>query len=328
MTDVLEQISVKPLSPADLEAVIAIDKAASGASRRGYFEKRLDAAVENPKEYVFVGAFDKSKLTGFAFAKLVTGEFGKKGASASLDAIGIDPAYGLQGLGQKTLDEVEAVLRSKGVTSLTSQINWNQWPVLSFFAHAGFKMAPGVVLTRSTSELPQELQEDPSDNAEELDYSSPDGDAGNALSRDRIPVRSMLVDDLTKIISIDAEITESDRTDYFNRMQVENLDQTGVRVSLVAEQDGFPVGFIMARMDFGEFGRTSAEAVMDSIGVDPGFQGQGVGHALMAKLMVNLAILQVESVRTEVNWQDTALIRYFSSVGFTKAQRIALIKSL
>lgn len=327
MTDKLEQISVKPLSPQDLDAVIEIDKAASGISRRGYFEKRLLAVVNQPAEYVFVGAYAGDKLVGYAFAKLVSGEFGKTGASASLDAIGIDRSFGMQGVGQKILDEVEAVLHHKGVTSLTSQINWDQWPVLSFFAHAGFQMAPGIVLSRSTSELPQKLEEDPADDLDEVDFSSPDGDAGNALSHDRIPVRSMEASDLAKVISIDAKNSGSDRTGYYTRKYDDNVNHAGVRVSLVAEQDGFPVGFIMARVDFGEFGRTSAEAVMDSLGVDPGYHSQGVGHALMAKLMVNLAILQVDTVRTEVNWQDPALISYFSSVGFEKAQCISLVKS-
>ena len=327
MTDTLEQFSIKPLSPQDLNAVITIDTAVSGVSRRGYFEKRLRAATENPREYVFVGAFNGDILAGFAFAKLVSGEFGKSGASASLDAISIDPEHGLRGLGQKILDEVEAVLHHKGVTTLTSQINWDQWPVLSFLAHSGFKIATGIVLTRSTNAIVQELDKDPAEDADELDYSSPDGDASNALSHDRIPVRSMKADDLAKIISIDSKNSGSDRTGYFTSKQEENLNQSGVQVSLVAEQDGFPVGFIMARVDFGEFGRTNAEAVMDSLGVDPGFQGQGIGHALMAKLMVNLAILRVDTVRTEVDWQDTALISYFSSVGFEKAQCISLIKS-
>ncbi len=327
MTETLEQISVKPLSPQDLNAVVAIDKAASGVSRRGYFEKRLLAVINQPGEFAFVGAYAKDRLVGFAFAKLVTGEFGKSGASASLDAIGIDQNFGLQGVGQKILDEVEAVLRHKGVTSLTSQINWDQWPVLSFFAHAGFRMAPGIVLNRTTSELPQELEDDPADDINEVDFSSPDGDAGNALSHDRVPVRSMEASDLAKVISIDAKNSGSDRTDYYTRKYDDNANHAGVRVSLVAEQDDFPVGFIMARVDFGEFGRTNAEAVMDSLGVDPGFQGQGIGHALMAKLMVNLAILRVDTVRTEVNWQDVALISFFRSVGFEKAQCISLIKT-
>ena len=108
----------------------------------------------------------------------------------------------------------------------------------------------------------------------------------------------------------------------------ENLHQSGVQASLVAEQDGYPVGFIMARVDFGEFGRTSAEAVMDALGVDPGYVGQGIGKALMAKLMANLGALEVETVRTQTDWDDTGLIGYFSTTGFSPAQRIVLGKTL
>ncbi|MDF1717747.1 MAG: GNAT family N-acetyltransferase [Antarcticimicrobium sp.] len=326
MTPTAADIRLKPLTPDDLEAVIAIDTATSGTSRRGYFEKRLTAAIERPQDYVFVGLSADGVLVGFAFAKVVSGAFGQTGASASLDAIGVSPDHGMQGFGHKLLAEVESVLRHKGVTTLASQIDWPEQPILSFMAHAGFVLAPRLVLSRPTREIAVDLEDEV--EVEELDYSSPDGDARNALSHDRIPVRTMKEGDLAKIVSIDTANTGTDRRDYFARKQHESLHQSGVQVSLVAEQDGFPVGFIMARVDFGEFGRTSTEAVMDSIGVDPGFQGQGVGRALMAKLMANLGILQVETVRTEVDWNDTRLIDYFAQVGFTPAQRITLQKTL
>ncbi|WP_370399417.1 GNAT family N-acetyltransferase [Sulfitobacter sp. JB4-11] len=316
----------RPLSAADLEPVIAIDKAASGVSRRGYFEKRLKAATDNPRDYVFVGAFEEEALSGFAFAKINQGEFGKPGWNASLDAIGVQQKHGLHGVGKQLLNEVEKILRHKGVALLTSQLDWAQWNVLSFLAHEGFGPAPRVILTRNTAALRQILED--AEEKAEIDYSSPVGDSQNALSRDRIPVRTMEESDLAKIISIDAANYGSRRQDYFARKQEENLNQSGVRVSLVAERDGFPIGFIMARVDFGEFGRASAEAVMDTVGVDPGFQNDGVGHALMATLIMNLQSLQVESVRTEIDWNDTNLIGYLGAMGFAPAQRIPLQRQL
>lgn len=326
MPDTVTKSATRPLAAKDLEAVIKIDKAASGISRRGYFEKRLTATTENPRDYVFVGAFDGDDLEGFAFAQMNKGEFGKADSSASLDAIGVKQGHGLKGIGQQLLSEVERILRHKGVACLTSQVDWDQHNVLSFLAHEDFGMAPEIILTRNVSEMPQVLEEIEQDD--EVDFSSPEGDAANALSRDRVPVRTMQEGVLAKIITIDAANSGGERTSYFTRKQEENLHQSGVRVSLVAEQDGFPSGFIMARVDFGEFGRASAEAVMDSIGVDPGFQHDGIGYALMAKLMVNLGILQVERVRTEVSWSDTALIGYLAAMGFEPAQRIALKKRL
>ncbi len=325
MTDEHSDILLKALQPQDLEAVIAIDMAGTGISRRGYFEKRLTAAVEQPRDYVFVGLFVGAKLAGFAFAKLVSGAFGQSEATASLDSIGVDPAHGLQGFGHKLLEKVETVLRNKGVTTLTSQVEWARQSLVGFMAHQGFALAPRVVLSRATSEIALELEDLEEDD--EADYSSPGRDARNALSHDRVPVRSMSDKDLARIVSIDTANTGQNRSDYYARKQHENLHQSGVQVSLVGELDGLPVGFIMARVDFGEFGRTGAEAVMDTISVDPGFQGQRIGHVLMAKLMANLAILQVDTVRTEVAWDDIRLNWFFSATGFRPAQQVALTKS-
>ena len=81
--------------------------------------------------------------------------------------------------------------------------------------------------------------------------------------------------DLRKLIDIDSRITGRNRSDYFNRKLEEALYESDVRVSLVAERDGDPVGFIMARVDFGEFGRVEPIAVLDTIGVDPGLPQSG-----------------------------------------------------
>ena len=46
----------------------------------------------------------------------------------------------------------EDVLRHKGVSELTSQVEWQDHRLLSFFAGAGFELAPRTVLTRSTAQ--------------------------------------------------------------------------------------------------------------------------------------------------------------------------------
>ena len=321
--------NIRPLSAADLEAVIAIDEATTGISRRGYFEKRLDAATDRPREYVYSGLEADGTLVGFAFAKLVNGEFGKPGASAALDAIGVAAAHGHKGYGQALLEEVERVLAAKGVERLTSQVEWANGGMLGFLAGAGFALAPRTVLTRSTELMAQELAGERADQWDtEPDFSSPEGDAADALSNEQVIVRSMREGDLSKIIAIDKENSGGDRTEYLTRKMHDTLHESGVRVSLVAEMDEYPVGFIMARVDFGAFGRTSAEAEMDTLGVDPGYQGQGIGRALMAQLIANLAVLRVDTIRTEIDWNDTGLITYLDAMGFVPAQRLVLVRSL
>jgi ribosomal protein S18 acetylase RimI-like enzyme len=101
-----------------------------------------------------------------------------------------------------------------------------------------------------------------------------------------------------------------------------------VRVSLVAELDSVPVGFIMARVDLGEFGRVETTAVIDTIGVDPDYQKRGVGRALVSQLLANLSTLRVEKVRTEVDWQDRDLLAYLDRSGFRPSQRLCFDQSL
>lgn len=321
--------TITPLTGDDLDAVVAIDKTLGGASRRGFFEKRLAAALEDPGDFVYVGLRAADGLVGYAFARLVAGEFGKPGARAGLDIIGVDPDRQGRSAGRRLLEGVEEILRHKGVGELTSQVDWSNSALLGFFGRSGFTLAPRIVLTRSTAR-PIDQPTPPSDDEEplEIDFSASEGDDFDALARDHIPVRSMKETDLGALVAIDRRATGSDRTGYYSRKQREALRESGVRVSLVAEQDEHPVGFIMARVDYGEFGHTSPEAVMDTIGVDPGYRDHGVGQALMSQLNANLATLRVDDIRTELDWNDVGLIGYLDALGFAPAQRVVLRREL
>lgn len=158
---------------------------------------------------------------------------------------------------------------------------------------------------------------------EELDYSAPAPTDFGELARDRIPVRSLRESDLKALIAIDRRITGRDRSGYFERKLSEALHESDVRVSLVAEADGRPVGFIMARVDLGEFGRIEAAAVMDTIGVDPDYAGHGVGRALLSQLLANLATLRVDKILTEVDWADRELMAYLDRCGFRPSGRLS-----
>jgi len=153
-------------------------------------------------------------------------------------------------------------------------------------------------------------------DAAEINYGGPaDADFG-PLARDLIPVRSMVEADLRALVAIDRRITGRDRSAYFERQLEEALRESDVRISLVAELDGRPVGFIMARVDLGEFGRTDSAAVMDTIGVDPDYGKRGVGRALLSQLLVNLTTLRVDKVLTEVDWSARELLGFLDRCGF------------
>ncbi len=148
------------------------------------------------------------------------------------------------------------------------------------------------------------------------------------LSRDRFPVRSMRDDDLAAMTRIDTRLTGHNRADYFAAKLHEVMVESGIRVSLVADIDGHVAGYIMARVDFGEFGRTETTAVIDTLGVDPGHDHKGVASALLSQLKINLNALQVERIRTTVAWNNHPLQQFLDHQGFRPAQQLVLRKQL
>ena len=109
------------------------------------------------------------------------------------------------------------------------------------------------------------------------------------LEHDDILVRRLLAADLNAVIRLDAKITGRQRTEYFKLKLKENLAETGIKISLAAELDGGLVGYLLARVYYGEFGMMEPAAVLDTIGVHPDFQHRGVGVALMRQICTDLA---------------------------------------
>ena len=162
----------------------------------------------------------------------------------------------------------------------------------------------------------------------ELDFSDSSGDDFESLARDRLPIRSMTAGDLDDIVEIDRRITGRARGPYYARLMDQVLGKTGVRVSLVAERDGLLIGFVMARVDYGEFGRAEPVAVLDTIAIRPDYQHQEAGAALLSQLFVNLSALRIERIRTVTPWDGFEIQQFLAVNGFRPAQRLCLWMAL
>lgn len=144
------------------------------------------------------------------------------------------------------------------------------------------------------------------------------------LEHDEIVVRRLMPADLDVVIRLDAKITGRSRTEYFKLKLKQNLAETGIKVSLAAELDGIFVGYLLARVYYGEFGMTEPAAVLDSLGVHPDFQHRGAGAALIRQLRTDLGALGVGRLQTEVSWEDTDVLSFFRHEGFLPAPRLCL----
>jgi predicted N-acetyltransferase YhbS len=184
-------------------------------------------------------------------------------------------------------------------------VEWTDQELAAFFARAGFRLADRLVLERNLERLP-------------------DLENGGA----ELPVRSMTERDLKAIVRLDRKVTRRDRSAYYARKLGEALRGSAIRMGLVAEQGGRLTGFLMARVEFGEFGRAEPTAVLDTIAVDPDDRGEGIGRALLEQLLLNLEGLRAERVVTEADWREIPLLAFLARSGFTSSQRLAFTRPI
>jgi len=137
-------------------------------------------------------------------------------------------------------------------------------------------------------------------------------------------VRRLRPQDLEAVIALDAKVTGRRREEYFKLKLKQALSDTGIEVSLGAELDGIFVGFLLARVYYGEFGALERVAVLDTMDVHPDFRGRGIGSALVDQLRVNLLGLGIRTLQTEVSWSEPELLAFFNREGFAPAPRFCL----
>jgi len=198
----------------------------------------------------------------------------------------------------------------------------------------GFELAPDLVVECSVGQGYQAERNDALElpgaqtAGHETNYGAPEGNDYERVERTRCDVRAMRPQDLPPILRIDREITGRDRTAYIENKLGEAMDDSAIRVSLTARLDDTIVGFLMARADLGDFGRTEPVAVLDTIGVDPAYGHRGVGRALVSQLFVNLGALRIDRVETAVTLAELPLAGFLHQAGFTRSRRLAFVRIL
>jgi ribosomal protein S18 acetylase RimI-like enzyme len=150
----------------------------------------------------------------------------------------------------------------------------------------------------------------------------------------QITVRSLAIDDIPNILRIESKIEkemgieESEQMKYLKETANYNIAQGDPLMSLGAEVDGKLVGFIIGEIKLWEFGKGEKTGWIKALGVDPQFQGKGVGKALGERLLDHFKRRGIKRVRTLVEWYAGDLISYFKSLGFDILNMIPLEKKL
>lgn len=331
----LRSATIRPLLRDDLAAVVAIDASRQGSTRRAYFERRLVAALDEPRRHAQFAATDDRGLAGYVLARVLTGEFGRSAAALRLEVVGVRSDVQGRGVGALLFDALADYGRRHRIAEVRTTAAWNDHAMLRWIDAMGFTLAPDHVVDCAVAGGEYRPQrDDPADrsreedSAREVSYGARSGDDFERLARDAVDVRAMQPGDLGDIVRIDRSITGRDRRDYVHRKLAEALQDSAVRVSLTARLDGVVAGFVMARVDLGDYGRTEPVAVIDTIGVESACTRRGVGRALLSQLFVNLGALRIERLETIVAPQDLTLLGFLYAVGFAPSQQLPFVRRL
>ena len=96
------------------------------------------------------------------------------------------------------------------------------------------------------------------------------------------------------------------------------------KTSVGAEIDGRLVGFILGHLKAGEFGANDGTGWLEILGVDPDYQGKGIGRMLFDYFLSYFQQIGVKKIYTLVGWNDTDLVGFFSALGFPGSPFLSL----
>lgn len=139
-----------------------------------------------------------------------------------------------------------------------------------------------------------------------------------------INIRPLKKQDLQALILIDREVTNRNREAYYNRKFEEIFGSGRLSVSLIAEVDDMPVGFLIGQVYQGEYGIPEDVAYIDTIGIMPKYNKLGVGSKLLEQFIANMKACRINKIYTLVNFGDVKLIKFFSNHGFSPSKRLNL----
>ena len=248
-------VDVRRLVPQDLDAVVALDRRITGGSRRGYFEKRLAAALRQPKRHLQLAAAIPEGIVGFLLARVVDGEYGRtvRRACSKPSAWTSDPPPRAGSTDAAALGER---LRAREVGSVVTQADWRNHSMLSSWP-ARFTSRRGTFSSARCTGCP----------------------CRNRRRGRKTPplVRHFRPTDLEMVARIDRRYTGQDRGEYLPR-QFDEVLRIGHRRFAGRRGRRLRGRLRDGARRFRRLRPRASSAALDTLGVNPGF-AQRLGRA-------------------------------------------------
>ena len=143
-------ITIRLMKADDFEAVVGIDEKVLNTSRPEYYKMKFEKLFDT-KDYLpasLVAETGDGTVVGFVMGEIYMGEYGIFQEEASLDTIGVDPAYQHKGIGEQLINEFIDHLKKVGVQKINTLVDWNDSRLIHFFSSNKFSPSKTINLER------------------------------------------------------------------------------------------------------------------------------------------------------------------------------------
>lgn len=141
-----QAVVIRPVRPADLAQVIAIDSIVTGLEKAGYWRtihRRYGDAERAGRR--FLVAESGGRVAGFVIGEVRDWEFGSP-PCGWVFAIDVHPQFRLGGLGTQLVGAMADWFRSEGVDTMRTILARDNTLILSFFRSLGMTTGPFIPL--------------------------------------------------------------------------------------------------------------------------------------------------------------------------------------
>jgi GNAT superfamily N-acetyltransferase len=140
-------LNVRPIEPADLAAVIDLDRRNTGRAKPDYWQDLYQRYRRRRDERFFLVAESNTKLLGFVAGEIRAWEFGSP-PCGWVFAIHVEPGARLKGVGTRLLAAIGDCFRRAGVTRLRTMLARTDSLNLRFFRSQGMMAGPFIELEK------------------------------------------------------------------------------------------------------------------------------------------------------------------------------------
>lgn len=145
---------------------------------------------------------------------------------------------------------------------------------------------------------------------------------------DSLTIRALARDDLSAVVAIDAGLEGRSRRAYVERRLAAAVREPELHAQFAASDGSGLVGYVLARVLMGEFGRTDPGLRLELVGVRPDGQRHGTGRRLFDALQSWARRHDVHEVLTSASWHDASMLNWLRAMGFVLAPRQILERRL